>query len=57
MTASPRDPSREPDPRVIAALAAKVAAASLPAGHVPAGPREPAYVETDWIRAIGQRRL
>ncbi len=26
-------------------------------GHIPAGPREPASGETDWVRAIGRRRL
>jgi hypothetical protein len=25
--------------------------------RIPAGPREPASDDTDWIRAIGQRRL
>jgi hypothetical protein len=29
-----------------------------PPGHIPAGPRDdPASGETDWVRAIGQRRL
>jgi hypothetical protein len=47
------EPEPEPD-KVIAALVAQVAAASLPPGRVPAGPRgeaEPA----DWVRA-GLRR-
>jgi hypothetical protein len=44
----------EPEPdKVIAELVAQVAAASLPAGHVPAGPRGQAK-PADWMRVIGR---
>jgi hypothetical protein len=43
------EPEPEPDPE-IAAMAAKVAAASLPPGRIPAGPRGQA-VPADWVRA------
>jgi hypothetical protein len=45
------EPEPEPDPVVVAA---KVAAASLPPGRVPAGPRGEAE-PVDWVRAIMRR--
>ena len=57
MTGSLRDASGEPDPEVIAALAAQVRAASLPPVRIPAGPRgEPVSTPADWVRAFGRRR-
>jgi len=50
LTGEPGEP--EPDP-VVAALVAQVRAASLPAGHVPAGPRGQA-APADWMRVIGR---
>ena len=51
LTGEPGEP--DPDP-VIAALATQVRAASLPAGHVPAGPRGQAEPRADWMRVIGR---